>query len=78
MQNKITEICEDYYRLTSAALEKKSSLETELKIAEKKRMYESFRKIAQQLKANEEYRTKLSETLYEKLEEIFSAPSCAE
>lgn len=77
MQERLNQLylaCEDFYRHTQAAIEKKDDLVKQSKEAESKKLYGEFRVIVQQIQANQKYQENLKDVLYEKLKEIFSTP----
>lgn len=77
MQNRLNQMylaCEDFYRHTTDAIEKKEELVKQSKDAEKKKLYGEFRKIVQQIQANQKYQENLKDVLYERLKELFSTP----
>lgn len=75
---KIIEAVEDFYYLTSNALQSRDETLKEIHEAEESKQYDIYRERIRDLKANEEYRNNLVEVLYGKLKEFYSPSSSTE
>lgn len=67
---RIGEVAIDYYQLATMALEKYLTLKKEIEAAEKKGLFDKYRKINEELRANIKYREQLSENLFNNIKTI--------
>ena len=67
---RIGEVAIDYYQLATMALEKYLTLKKEIEEAEKKGLFDKYRAINEELRANVKYREQLSENLFNNLKAI--------
>jgi hypothetical protein len=67
---RIGDVAIDYYQLATMALEKYLTLKKEIEEAEKKGLFDKYRKINEELRANVKYREQLSENLFNNIKTI--------
>lgn len=73
METKNTHIAlaaEDFFVSFDNAKMKYKELEKQLKEADAKKLYSDYRKIAQQMNANKEFREAITEKFYEKIKKL--------
>lgn len=67
---RIGDVAIDYYQLATMALEKYLTLKKEIEEAEKKGLFDKYRTINEELRANVKYREQLSENLFNNIKTI--------